>query len=245
MRLNINCGVLIIGSLFWDNNQGKHINQRKNWRKSKLSITKSIHVKVPIRYGRESGKIPKTYTMVFSKEAEKKNELGTAYLVPIKRANIAFFKGLQSQAEFLSEAEGIEDKKIVKGNKKKWCTIGLIVNPKLSTEKKDYILNKWKDIINNQGLKDDDKNYKIGNEESVLSERGEIFINWITAIDNENQTIIDEFDIVLASATKPNLRSYPLPKELIERNKMDKRKYFYNNIKNGIFTFLDTELINI
>jgi len=244
MKLNINCGVLIIGSLFWDNNQGEHNNQRKNWRKSKLNITNSIHVKVPIRYGRKSGENHKTYTIVFSKEAEKKNELGTAYVVPFKRPNITFFRGLQSQAEFLSEAEGIDDKKIVKGNKKKWCTIGLIVNPKLSTEKKDYILKKWKDIINNQGLKEDYKNYKIGQEESFLTEDGEIYLNWITSVDNENQTKIDEFDILLATAARPNLKNYPLAKDVIELNKTDKRKYFYNNIRYGISTFLDNEIIN-
>lgn len=59
-------GVLIIGSLFWDKDQGTFINLRIYWRKKRLLFDKRIHIFVPTRYGRKSD--DGVYTMVFSKE---------------------------------------------------------------------------------------------------------------------------------------------------------------------------------
>jgi hypothetical protein len=240
MRLDIKCGVLIIGSLFWDGNN----NQRKRWHSTKLLMSNLIHVKAPIRYGRLSGDKPKHYTMVFSKDAEFKNELGTAYLIPFRNTKIAYLKGLRNQAEFLSFSENKKDSKIVKGKKEKWCTIGLIINPNLSSEKKEFVLTKWGEIIKEQGKKEYYKEYKIGKEKSILSERGEILINWIKAVDNKKQKQVNEFDVILATCTKPTEHKYPDKEEMIINITEDKRQYFYNNIQNGISTFIDNKIIN-
>ena len=245
MRLDIKCGVLIIGSLFWDDHQPNNNNQRKNWRKTKLLMGDSIHVKAPIRYGRLSGVLQKkNYTMVFSKEAELKNELGTAYLIPLRNTKIAYLKGLKNQAESLSRSENKNDNKIVKGRNKIWCTIGLIINPNLSSEKKEFVLTQWGKLINEQGKDGDYKEYQIGKEESILSERGEILINWITSVDNNNQNKVNEFDLIMATCTKPTELKYPDVDKMIKNIRTDKRRYFFNNIKHGIYTFIDNKILN-
>src|SRR5882757_5413156 len=95
-------GVLVIGSLLWDKDQGKFIDLRENWRKKRLLFGKRILVFVPIRYGLESNGV---FTMVFSKEAENQNNWGTAYFLPFKK-EIKSFAGLNKEAEHLSNAEG-------------------------------------------------------------------------------------------------------------------------------------------
>ena len=68
-------GVLIIGSLRWDNDN------RKNWREERLDIDQAVTVGAPIRYGRRSSKRGCTFTMVFSNSCQP-DHLGTALLVP-------------------------------------------------------------------------------------------------------------------------------------------------------------------
>ena len=105
MLLNIKSGVLIIGSLFWQdylNKKGDNI--RLNWRNSRLDFEKRIHVKVPIRYGRiSSSKIP---TMVFSNSM--KDKLGFGYLVPFKKI-IRDENELLNETLALSTAEGMRE----------------------------------------------------------------------------------------------------------------------------------------
>lgn len=85
------CGVLIIGSLYWDKQQNENTDLRINWRKNRLNMDENIHVFAPIRYGRLSGKKDETYyTMVLSKEIEEKNQHGTPYLIPFKNQIFCF-----------------------------------------------------------------------------------------------------------------------------------------------------------
>lgn len=64
----MNTGILVIGSLLWDNDQGDKINHRSDWRNERLLQEEKIHVFAPIRYGRNSGGV---YTMVFQKKQSK------------------------------------------------------------------------------------------------------------------------------------------------------------------------------
>jgi hypothetical protein len=59
----LDTGILIIGSLLWDED-------RQQWRDERLDLSRSELVSAPIRYGRKSGRRRgRTYTMVFSKSA--------------------------------------------------------------------------------------------------------------------------------------------------------------------------------
>ncbi len=228
-------GILIIGSLLWDLNN--KIGFRENWRRKRLMMKNEIHVKAPIRYGRRSGE-KKNFTMIFSKECENENKLGTAYLIPFKNNTIKSFKGVENQARFLSKAEGANDNNLKKGEKNEWCTIGILLNPEFNKELKNQILSKWKSkLLNDGGLKD------ITIYKSVLSNEGEIKINWLKAINRNEQKVVDEFDFILATCTKPTEDPYP-DEEIISKDIIiDERKYFFKNIQNGITTFQDRKIL--
>ena len=235
--------ILIIGSLLWDPNQNSQIGLRKKWRNKRLQMDNRVHVKAPIRYGRESGK-GKDLTMVFSSKCDNKTKFGTAFLVPMKNGKIKSLKGIEIQARFLSKAENSKNNKLCKGSiNDKWCTIGILFNPKLKKSLKENILTKWqKLIIKDDGLYDF-ANYKVGTEKSVLSNKGEILIKWISSIDPDSQTFVNEIDFILATCTKPNVKEYPNPEEIADNIIKDKRKYFFNNQRNGITTFQDREVL--
>ena len=236
--------ILIIGSLLWDPDQNDKLGSRKAWRDKRLIIKDKIHVKVPIRYGRLSGKEgKKNYTMVFSKECETENLFGTAYLVPLKNKNIRTLKGIENQARFLSKAEGSKDNKLCKENMKKWGTIGIMINPKIEENRKNEISEWWKELVEKDGGLLDYGEYKVGDEKSVLSDKGEVLISWPQTIDETKQVIVNEFDFILATCTKPELEEYPNTDDLHEKILTDERKYFYLNIKNGITTFQDRNIL--
>jgi hypothetical protein len=233
-------GVVIIGSLFWDPHQGENKNLRKNWRSKRLNMNEAIHIITPIRYGRESNKI---LTMVFSKQAELNSELGTAYLIPFKNRNITGFRGISNQVEYLSEAEGCKDRKFVKGDKKIWCVIGILFNPKFDAEKKEKLLLSFQSRLNDDGLGNIHNRICIPPEPSIISSFGEINMNWIKSINTNEQDKVDEFDFIIATCTVPNISAYPTSKDFYEALENDTRKYFFNNLKSGITTFQDREII--
>ena len=235
-------GILIIGSLFWDNNQGEKINFRKTWRNKRLNIKDKIHVKAPIRYGR-TGLNKETYTMVFSSEIDKDEKFGTAYVVPFKNIEIKSFKGILNQARFLSEAERSNNKKLCKGNVDKWCTIGILFNPNFDSVKKNKILKKWEKSIRKDDGLIDHLDYCIEPEQSILSNKGEILINWLNPVDINKKKELNSFDFIIATCTKQDLKKYPKSELLKETFLNDKRKYFYKNIENGITTFQDREIL--
>lgn len=85
MNWNLKGGVIIIGSLLWQEHLHKPGDKiRLDWRKDYLDLENKIQVKVPIRYGRISTKSGSgIITMVFSNKMKKK--LGFAHVVPLNR----------------------------------------------------------------------------------------------------------------------------------------------------------------
>jgi hypothetical protein len=104
-------GVLIIGSLLWDGDNG-----RTQWRAQRLNENNAKAVAAPIRYGRFS-RDRKTYTMVFSRLCYRHKELGQGVVVPFARS-IGTFDDLRSEVEHLDAAEGMD------GNWE-WGAVGL------------------------------------------------------------------------------------------------------------------------
>lgn len=231
-------GVLIIGSLFWQDGLNENPFLRKNWRNKRLSIKNQVHVFAPIRYGRLSN-MKKTYTMVLSKEIEENKKFGTAYILPFKNDSIKSLIGIQNQARYLSTAEGNNEGKIVLGN---WGMIGILFNPAINDELKNQILVYWSNLIQKDGGFDQ-KEYRISPEEPIMSENGEILISWSKTVDYNQQKELDKLDFIMATCTKPT--RYPTVAELSENIKSDPRKYFYNNIKNGITTFTDRQVLDV
>ena len=68
----MNVGILVIGPLYWDNND------RKAWRTVHLNMNEKIQVKVPIKYGRKSKTRGDTYTMILNNSVK----MGKAVVIP-------------------------------------------------------------------------------------------------------------------------------------------------------------------
>ena len=123
------CGILITGSLRWDDKKPK----RAVWRERRLKMDEEIRVRAPIRYGRMSGSWGETYTMTF----RQGDPSGTAILVPCQR-EIKKIEDLKDEAEELwkaEEAKKTEDVKLEPGKiGKKWGVVGALFGKDLAGE---------------------------------------------------------------------------------------------------------------
>lgn len=94
------CAILIIGSLHWDDDNG-----RKEWREDRLDMSSQVRVGAPIFYGRKSRTRNDTYTMCLAPE----RPLGSAVCAPCRQA-IACFADLGAEASALWKAEAQNSK---------------------------------------------------------------------------------------------------------------------------------------
>jgi hypothetical protein len=128
-------GVIIQGSLFWENEQnclpsdtkGK---DRKVWRESYLQMTSEFPIPFPIRYGRSSSTRLCSYTMVASREYYEQNKNGQAKVVPyITPFNENSLLGITNQIQQLAKVEGIW-KESNRRFANDWGAITIWINPK-------------------------------------------------------------------------------------------------------------------
>jgi len=230
-------GVLLIGSLLWQNSLETGDDLRKNWRDASLSIEKKIQVLVPIRYGRKSKN--GIYTMTFSNSC--KNKLGKAFFVPFKTNNVKDLDSFNKELTTLAIAEGMKGK-LVAGEKIIWSAVTILINSKNNDALKIESIKKW--WINrfaNEKVYDLEA-FKIGEEDSAVKENGILNISWPKTTQSGDQDIFDDFDFIIATATVPT--NYPNYNDLLKSILNDKdRKYFVNNNKNQIQTFQDEKIL--
>jgi len=243
-NLNLKGGVLIIGSLLWQDHldNDKKDNIRKLWRDRHLLLDHKIMVKVPIRYGRLSES--DIYTMTFSNSC-KATKQGTSFFVPFKKTPLLTFTDLMNEVKETSIAEGMKGKLLSKegGKKNFWCSMGLLTNPKTVTAgKKKELIKSWNAKIAQEGTLDISQ-FKIGKERSCIDKSGQLNLSWLLPVDKRDAEILDNYDIVIATATKPT--KYPSIRELSQKVKADtRRNYFIQNYKHGITTFQDIQVLN-
>jgi hypothetical protein len=224
MSWNLRGGVIIIGSLLWQDylkKQGDNI--RINWRNAHLDLKNRIPVKVPIRYGRRSSS--NIMTMVFSNRMAKKTGFG--YVVPFK-------KKINNKDEFLCEAlalstaEGMQGKFVCS-----WGVLTYLLNDSIDEDKKREIVKLFRQRRN---ANFDITEYKVGRERSCVTKSLKLEINWLAPISKNDKHKIDELHFLLATATKP-MNKIPSLKEIAQSiNGDNQRKYFINNLINGIIT---------
>lgn len=233
---NLKGGVLIIGSLYWQDHLKKiGDDKRKSWRNNHLEMGAVLNVKAPIKYRRFSS--DKSYTMVFDNSLEGKN-FGTAKLVPFKRI-LKGFEDIKREVEALSHAEGRHDSDFIKGTKGKsiaWCVCGILFNPGIvNDELKSSILAGW-----SKELEKNETGYNTFIEDPSIysmSVEGEFQIPWPKEI--------TDLDFLVATSTRPKLREgvSSLTAEEIAKH-VKNREYFYPNIEHGITTYQDDEIKN-
>lgn len=232
-KLQAKGGVLIIGSLLWqDDLRFPNDNVRKNWRIKYLNMDNKISVICPIRYGRKSSS--NIYTMVFSMSCAEK-ESGRAYMIPFKNTFQTTNKFIELAKE-LSKAEGMAGN-FVAGNNAVWGVLGIALNPAISLARKDHLLTMWASQYSKEKIFDYQQ-FKLGKEKPVISENGILNLAWPNSVELLGKKAIDSLDFVLATVTKPT--DYPHISDLLINVTSDiTRKYFLNNISNGIQTFQD------
>jgi len=220
----MNGALLVIGSLYWDKHE-----LREMLRNEFLEMGLARRVPVPIRYGRKSDKRD-TYTMVFSMECVAESRLGQGYLIPIKQSFDSSSFGETTKVIIDAEhKETIDFKRFNWG----WGCLALLVNPKKENDKNIKALKSYWNDKYSTGFKEGD--YKVGDEDPCVNSNGLMQIPWLEEY--------NDFDFIVATATKPEVDNYPDYIELASKFK-DDQEYFRKNYKKGIYTFRDVDIWN-
>jgi len=249
-------GVIIMGSLFWENEKncvkGKEAEgrARRVWRKNNLDISKTKTIPLPIRYGRFSGKDNRenTYTMVLSRDYL--NRLGTALVVPFKKPFLINGKTkIREQIKNLAKVEGIQraNQKVFA---KCWSAISIWINP--NSQYFEQLRNYWLKNI-------------VRNKKNIYGYSGKSY-EWTdgTLLDKDVQlqlSIVSDLDFLLCTYILPKYtdtpnyndcdrvqnmgNGYPTAEMIgkaIAASQPPYITYFAENIVNGIVTADDEEI---
>jgi len=237
--MNLKGGVIIIGSLIWEDHldfekkRGNFI--RRDWRTQNLLPERKL-TPVPIRYGKESTIRKNTYTMIFTKSCEDDN-IGQGLILGFKET-INSFEDLERQAIALAIAEGIYNT----NNPRltcNWGSVGLLINPTLKEMNFsifEFISKKWKDIYFNYDNSFVSTDYQCdGDSESPINQNGMLTINW--------QKEMNDFDILIATSVIPKPKTPLKPKDIAERINQEKYDTYYkSNLANNIKTYQDESI---
>jgi hypothetical protein len=226
-------GVLIIGSLLWDDKEN-----RARWREDNLDIESKFQVYLPIRYGRQSSTRNNTYTMVFSNKCYSKNYgLGKGWIVPIV-AEIHSFDELKQEASKIGKTEGFED-----GFSSSWGVVAIKFNPykktMLSLEKE------WISLIASKLSRHQLPMTNLKTEKAAVDSKGFLSIRWPQVTNPGNQ--IEDVDFLLSTVTKSTFYKGRYPTIYQIANSMKKSNYydyFLRNRENGIITFQDQRILD-
>jgi hypothetical protein len=223
MKLRV--GVLILGSLLWDNAD------RQRWRRERLKMASARRVRLPIRYGKSSSTRGHTHTMVLSNLCYAHRELGVAFVVPC-RCLIQTADDLITEARELAEAERLDDWT--------WGAVGVLANP--TSKVPGEILAGWREFASER-LRDCDLfTQHTKSERSTLSPSGLLRLRWPRRVGNVKAI---NLDLLLATPTAPTLINgrYPRPREIGETYaRQDRPEYFVKNVRHRIRTARDRDI---
>jgi hypothetical protein len=224
----LSAGVLIIGSLLWDE-------RRQQWRESRLDMASAQTVTASIRYGRRSAKRGNTYTMVFSRACVEGHCTVVRYVHPISSVN-----DLISEAEHLWAAEqnSMVNRQISAG----WGCVALLCNPGRSAPQ--TFLTGWANRATQE------RSYRNVTqtlaEGRLVSAGGLLQIAWPRRVADGAAAPLD---FLLATVTRPTLTGTPLSYPTVEMianawnaDTGNHVEYFWKNTENGIRTFQDDEI---
>lgn len=240
--MSFKSGVIIIGSLLWDDSV-----ERVLWRKE-LDILNRKHIGLPIRYGRISSSRENTYTMVFSNEMNTIKNLGKGYVIPYKNI-IKSEQDFKIQILKLAKAEKISTTRMSCS----WGTVSILINPNINQIKKNQIKDYWIRLVDftketKSTTQKEPKIEKFGskNENKCISKNWALTIN----LDNQFNNELKEFDFLIATANsiehKDNIEEYPtfkqIAKSIFDNNHYD---YFLRNRSEYIQTSHDKKIMKV
>lgn len=220
-------GVLIIGSLFWDNAN------REIWRRKRVNMAAASRVRVPIRYGTLSTgrKRAGQYTMTLSNSAG----LGTAFVIPCINS-ISRVEDLFEEARQLARAEGFQDP----DRWPSWGAVGVMARDRdIASQIDDAWVRYFSASV--------DVNKRIqeacgAHESPQIDGYGFLNIEWPQNVHGGPSAC----DLLLATANEPTLRhgQYAAPAEIASSlvNQAHGADYFCRNVLSGVRTFEDVEI---
>lgn len=222
-------GVLIIGSLFWDNTNG-----RRPWREHYFGENFNQHiitVEVPVRYGRYSG-LRDCPTMVMSSKCQEEDKLGQGIFLPFQNQEQSIDEIICS-ARALSVAEGKSSSKFIKGAEQKWCVITYMSNPALTTTGRlSTFSEKWKTQYDPKVATIKEQFTCDCETVTIFDDHGRLNINWPEKL--------NDFDVILATQTRPTDCYSPTS---LASAFFKKPEYFLKNRLNHIHTPDDEHIL--
>ena len=221
-------GVLIIGSLYWDNEP-----PRPEWRAERLDCMNHEYVKAPIRYGRQSVRRGNSYTMVFSPGLGV-DELGTAIAVPCGSEDLI------EEAKWLWAAEDKSSDGSTGRISAGFGCVALLENPDLRLP--EEVREKWTERVACQpGY---GKLVRVNGEDDVVDASGFLKIDWPRTVAGPPL----EWNALLATANSPkgSRHGYPSPQQIADAWSTPKGceevDYFWKNRRDGITTHQDASI---
>lgn len=237
IKMTLSVGVLIIGSLYWDDEPDNP--SRRKWREARLALDEHTNVSAPIRYGRISKSRGCSYSMVFSASlCEDHAHLGSAIAVPCKQG-VSSIGDLVDEAEWLWAAERNTDSRNGKISAC-WGSVAVKVNPNRNIP--SIILNGWAARVSKESSYGKLKH--ANDETGAVTAMGLLNIPWPSTLSGDPL----DLDVILATATNPTIIGgrYPSAKEIAERWKSPSGScyvnYFWYNRKHNITTFQDPDI---
>lgn len=227
--MELSVGILIIGSLYWDNEGG-----RDHWRTSRLDAERKWFVQAPIRYGRRAKSRNDTYTMVFSQLPPDK--LGQSIVLQCRQP-IRSQDDLVTEARWLwsAETKGVptsEQPDLPPTLQSTWGCVALLARPRGCFHSvpriQRQLLDRWSQVSSQR------------DDELLLTDRGILGISWPDCIGGRGPVPLD---LLLATTNRPCPQHIPSPRSVAEEwNERGFRNYFDENQKAGILTYQDQEI---
>ncbi|MDZ4845207.1 MAG: hypothetical protein SH857_06620 [Chitinophagales bacterium] len=226
--MNLKGGVMVIGSLLWE--KALH---RQKWKNLCLLEDKSkIPIPSKIRYGRFASS-RNNYTMIFSNHST--TGIGQGFILGFKN-RIHGFLHLKKQALALASAEVIWKKVGKPSINATWGTVGLLLNPGIDNKNKlaaDLIRTRWEHLYQNYPYFNPNL-FRIDEDEiPPIDANGFLQIEWTEQM--------NEFDLLIATPTKPEPRRLINSKKILE----SVNEYFTNNRLSRTTTYQDDEIIQL
>ena len=202
-------GILIIGSLLWDNCQ------RDAWRRLRLRIDRGVHVRVPIYYGRRSSSRGNTFTMALGTG----DALGEAVLIPCA-STISCLADLVAEAEALWKAE--QPTAAANSICASWGSVGVLFAPTVPAEWRTG----WKARFRSHA-----------SPVTLVDDAGTLRIAWPNTTDLKPADVdMILATVTKAQATQPSVTK--IVDAWINQNQGHER-YFFENVRHGIRTPAD------
>lgn len=230
-EMNFNGGVIIIGSLLWEDDGG-----RGEWRRRYLKpVDERSSVPLRICYGRKSRTRECTYTMIFSNHDT--TGVGQGCILKFLKS-VDSFETIKEQALQLARAEHIWRREpALLANE--WGAVGLLLNPefeRMDNANTEMIRSQWTETFHQYSRRFDHSQYCIEDEDPVIDEGGFLKIEWVTEM--------NDFHFLIGAPTVPDPKRPLNEKEIAQRMIVNEyRTYFDSNLKHHISTFQDDQIL--